>query len=173
MAERIEIAVTPADYDAFAVLVREYWAWLENRYADLPGFIGSVGGHQALEAELDTLSTVYGPPRGRVLLAYRGDEITGGVAMKDLGDGSCEMKRLYVPDRFQGHGTGRLLVHALIAAATADGFGLMRLDTGEQNTEAIAMYESIGFRRCPPHHEYPSELMAHLVFMERALDHQT
>lgn len=119
------------------MLIREYWAWLEDRYRDLPGFIDSVGGHQALDTELDSLSTTYGPPLGRVLLAYHGDEVAGGIAMKDLHDGSCEMKRLYVPARFQGHGTGRLLVHALIDAATADGFGLMRLDTGEQNSEAI------------------------------------
>ena len=39
--------------------------------------------------------------------------------MKDLGDGSCETKRL---------------------------------DTGEQNTEAIAMYESTSFR-WGPHHD--------------------
>ena len=89
--------------------------------------------------------------------------------MKDLGDGSCEMKRLFVPNRFQGQGTGRLLVRALIDAATADGFRLMRLDTGEQNSEAITMYESLGFRQCPPHHEYPTELMASLIFMERSL----
>ncbi len=170
MAERIEIATVDADYDAFGVLVREYWGWLEDRYVDLPGFIDSIGGHQALDAELESLSTIYGPPYGRVLLAYRGDEVTGAVAMKDLHDGSCEMKRLFVPERFHGHGTGRLLVLALIEAATADGFGLMRLDTGEQNTEAIAMYESMGFRHCRPHHEYPAELMAHLKFMERSLD---
>lgn len=89
--------------------------------------------------------------------------------MKDLRDGSCEMKRLYVPARFQGHGTGRLLVHALIDAAAADGYGLMRLDTGEQNSEAIAMYESMGFTHCPPHHEYPAELTERLKFMERSL----
>ena len=169
MPARIEVATADADYDAFGVLIREYWTWLEDRYHYVPGFIDSVGGNQALDAELDSLSTTYGPPLGRVLLAYNGDELAGGVAMKDLGDGSCEMKRLYVPARFQGHGIGRLLVHALIDAATADGFALMRLDTGEQNTEAIAMYESMGFRHCPPHHDYPAELLERLKFMERSL----
>jgi len=167
--DRIEVATLEADYDAFASLVREYWGWLEDRYADLPGFIDSIGDHQALDAELDSLRTMYGPPEGRVLLAYRGDVVTGGVAMKDLHDGTCEMKRLYVPERFHGQGTGRRLVSELIDRATADGFELMRLDTGQQNTEAIAMYESLGFRHCPPHHEYPAELVAFLRFMERPL----
>jgi hypothetical protein len=31
------------------------------------------------------------------------------------------------------------------------------------------MYESMGFRHCPPHHEYPAELMGRLKFMERSL----
>jgi len=150
-------------------LVREYWAWLQSRYVDRPGFIDSIGGHQAVDAELDALSSIYGPPDGRVLLAYRDDQVVGGVAMKNLHDGSCEMKRLFVPDRFQGRGTGRLLVRALIEVAAADGFALMRLDTGEQNSEAIAMYESLGFRHCRPHHQYPTELMASLKFMERSL----
>ena len=126
MPERIEIATREADYNAFGVLVREYWAWLQDRYIDRPGFIDSIGGHQALDAELDSLSTIFGPPEGRVLLAYRDDQVTGGIAMKDLHDGSCEMKRLFVPDRFQGQGTGRLLVRALIDVATADGFRLAK-----------------------------------------------
>jgi putative acetyltransferase len=169
MTARIEIATLDVDYDAFAVLVREYWTWLQNRYLDLPGFIDSVGGHQSLDAELDMLSSIYGPPAGRVLLAYQGTDIAGGVAMKDLHDGSCEMKRLYVPERFQCHGTGRLLVRTLIDVATSDGFRLMRLDTGEHNSEAIAMYESMGFVHCSPHQAYPNELMTHLRFMERPL----
>lgn len=100
MPERIEIATVAADYDAFAVLVREYWAWLEVRYVDLPGFNDSIGGHQALDVELDSLSTICGPPDGRVLLAYRGDLVIGAVAKKDLRDGSSEMKRLFVSERW-------------------------------------------------------------------------
>jgi GNAT superfamily N-acetyltransferase len=79
------------------------------------------------------------------------------------------MKRMYVGAQFHGHGTGRKLCEALIASAREDGFKLMRLDTGNLLKEAIAMYTSIGFRECPPHREYPSELMPYLVFMELPL----
>jgi GNAT superfamily N-acetyltransferase len=81
----------------------------------------------------------------------------------------CEMKRLFVPDRFRGSGTGRRLCEAIIASAKDAGFRLMRLDTGNLLTEAIELYKSIGFHICAPYHQYPEELMAYLVFMEMPL----
>ena len=169
MPEQIVVATTEDDYAAFGDLIREYWGWLQARYSDLPGFIDAVGGHQALDAELSSLRDTFGPPKGLVLLARRGDEVVGGIACRDLGDGSCEMKRLFVPDRFQGAGTGRRLCQALLDSARADGYEVMRLDTGYQNEEALTMYASLGFRECPPYHDYPADLMTHLRFMERSL----
>jgi GNAT superfamily N-acetyltransferase len=166
MPEQIVVARTDSEYEAFGDLIREYWEWLHLRYADIPGFIDTVGGHQALDAELEALPTTYGPPAGKTLLAVRDGQVSGGIAYRDLRDGSCEMKRLFVPDRFQGQGTGRKLSLALMATATADGYRLMRLDTGDLNAEALAMYESIGFRECPPYHDYPEDVMAHLRFMQ-------
>ena len=169
MADEIVVATTDDDYAAFGSLIREYWQWLEARYVDLPGFIDSIADHQALDAELATLREVYGPPGGRVLLALRDGQPVGGIAYRDMGDDICEMKRLFVPDRFQGRGTGRLLCNALLLAATVDGFRLMRLDTGRQNAEAIRMYESLGFVECAAYREYPATLIANLLFMERPL----
>ena len=79
------------------------------------------------------------------------------------------MKRLFVPDRFRGHGYGRKLCDALIRSAKDENFKLMRLDTGNLLAEAIAMYESIGFRRCAPYQQYPEKLMPYIVFMELPL----
>jgi GNAT superfamily N-acetyltransferase len=164
--DTVAMATTPRDYDAFAGLVREYVRWLHERYSDVPGLINGVSSHQALDNELENLATIYGPPQGRALLARRTGEITGCVAYHSLHDGSCEMKRLFVPERYQGHGTGRALCEALIAAAISDGYRLLRLDTGFLNSEALAMYGSMGFRECPPYRDYPEDLAVHLRFME-------
>jgi ribosomal protein S18 acetylase RimI-like enzyme len=96
-------------------------------------------------------------------------QISGGIAYRDLHDGSCEMKRLFVPGRFQGQSTGRLLCQGLLTAAAADGYRLMRLDTGNENAEALTMYESLGFHECPAYREYPADLMAHLRFLDKPL----
>jgi ribosomal protein S18 acetylase RimI-like enzyme len=169
MSAHIAAAESDDDYAAFGELVREYWGWLHDRYENVPGLIDGVGGHQALDDELGSLRVKYGPPAGLVLLARHDDVVTGGIAYRDLGGGVCEMKRLFVPDRFHGQGIGRRLCLTLMDAAVSNGYHMMRLDTGAHNDEAIAMYESLGFRECDPFHDYPAELLVHLRFMEKSL----
>lgn len=169
MSDLIYTATTASDYAAFATLVTEYVEWSRKRYAADVWFVEKVFGYQSLNAELLTLSSEYGPPHGKTLLASRDGQVVGAGAYRKLADGSCEMKRLYVGEQFHGHGTGRKLCEAIIASAREDGFQLMRLDTGNLLKEAISMYKSVGFRDCPPHRDYPAELMPYLVFMEMPL----
>jgi GNAT superfamily N-acetyltransferase len=169
MPGSVRVASTPSDFAAFAGLVAEYVDWCRSRYKDQPWFVERVFGHQALADELAALPLAYSAPRGKALLFVRAGGVAGGGALRRLADGSCEMKRLFVPDRHKGQGIGRRLCAALIESARGEGYPLMRLDTAALFTEAIAMYEAFGFRRCAPHLEYPPELMQHLVFMELPL----
>jgi ribosomal protein S18 acetylase RimI-like enzyme len=169
MAISIEPARSAQDYASFATLIEEYVGWCRTRFADDPWFVDMVFGHQALDSELAALSRAYGPPQGLTLLARVDGEVRGAGAYRWIGEGVCEMKRLYVPVRFQGMGLGRRLADALMIAAQAEGCRLMRLDSGKRHHEAIALYEALGFKPCPPYHDYPAALMPHLVFMERGL----
>jgi len=158
------------DYVAFGRLCREYVEWCRNRYQTIPWLIDEIFDYQSLEDELKALSTKYGPPYGRTLLSVaNGGDIVGGGAYRRLSDGVCELKRLYISGEARGRGIGRQLSEALTAAARTDGFSLMKLDTGNLMTEAIAMYASMGFKTCAPYHAYPNSIMPFLVFMEKAL----
>lgn len=165
----IRVAADEDDYRAFGMLIREYVAWCRTRYAHDPWFVDAAFGHQGLEAELEGLSKAYGPPKGKTLLALAGGEVKGACAYRRLSADTCEMKRLYVPSRFHGRGIGKQLCEALFAIAGQDGYGRMRLDTANLLTEAISMYKGLGFRECPPYHDYPPDLMPYIVFMERDL----
>jgi GNAT superfamily N-acetyltransferase len=169
MSYVIRTAQTPDDYAAFAVLIREYFEWMFDRYGELRPFIEAVGGHQGIERELDHLSGTFGPPAGKTLIAWAGDAAIGCVAYKDLHDGSAEMKRLFVPEAHQGVGLGRQLATEIVQLARRDGFERMRLDTGFLHDEAMRMYESMGFRPCDPYIDYPPDLMPHLRFYELSL----
>jgi len=162
-------ASTTSDYEAFARVVRDYVDWCRWRYRTDAWFVDQVLSHQSLDRELQDLSSSYGPPNGKTFLARDGDEVCGGVAYRRLSNDICEMKRLFVFDRFQGKGYGRRLCQALIAAAKDEGYKLMRLDTANLLSEAIALYESLGFRRCAPYIDYPDRLMPYLMFMEMPL----
>ncbi len=91
--------------EAFGALIDEFWTWTQHRYADQPELIDEVASTQGLGDELENLSTIYGPPEGRCLLALREGAYVGAVAYRNLGDRSCEMKRLFVRPEHQGLGS--------------------------------------------------------------------
>lgn len=169
MPEAIIEARTPADYGSFGALIVEYVQWCRARYREQAWLVEEVFSYQSLDGELQDLASAYGPPRGRTFLALRDAQVCGAGAYRRLADGSCEMKRLFVPDRCRGQGTGRRLCQALIEAARAEGFALMRLDTGTLFTEALGMYRGLGFQVCEPYYDYPPGILPHVVFMRLAL----
>jgi GNAT superfamily N-acetyltransferase len=162
-------ATTPEDFEAFGSVCRAYVEWCRERYSDMPWFVEEVFGYQALEDELKGLAQKYGQPAGRTMLAVGKHGVVAGGAYRRLSDTECELKRLYVTNEARGFGLGRKLSYALIRAATSDGYITMQLDTGNRLTEAISMYQSMGFDHIAPYHEYPKRLMPYLVFMEKSL----
>lgn len=79
----------------------------------------------------------------------------GGILFAaDEGGGYGEIKRMYVRPAFRGMGLGRRVLERLTAHARDAGITLLRLETGVDQVEAIGLYESMGFRRCPPFGPY-------------------
>ena len=153
-------ATSPKEIEAARELFREYSNWLQ---VDLC--------FQNFEKELAELPGGYEPPNGRLWLAFDGEKLAGCIAMRSLGDGFCEMKRLYVRPQFRGRGLGRLLAERLIEEARAIGYAKMRLDTlpGRMD-QAIAMYRSLGFHEIDRYYNNPYETA---MFMELDLTHRS
>jgi hypothetical protein len=85
----------------------------------------------------------------------------------DAGDGSAELKRVFVTAAARGLGVGRALLGAAEERARELGATTMRLETGLPQTAAIALYERAGYRHVPrfgPYVEDPTS-----VCMERDL----
>jgi ribosomal protein S18 acetylase RimI-like enzyme len=122
---------------------------------------------QGFDKELAELPGKYAPPKGRLFLAVDGDRTAGCVALREIGPGICEMKRLYVRPEFRGTGLGRTLAEKIIQAAREIGYRHMRLDTlpGKMD-RAIAVYRSLGFKEIEPYYNNP---VAGAVFMDLEL----
>jgi GNAT superfamily N-acetyltransferase len=154
MPELIFKARSTGDYGEFAKLIRAYVEWCRTRYQEHPWIVEAAFGYQSLDNELGQLSTSYGSPQGMALLAVSDGQIHGCVAYRKLSERVCEMKRLFVPDRFRGSGLGKRLCWRIMEGAKSDGFALMRLDTGYLFHEAQELYRSVGFVTCDPYNPY-------------------
>jgi ribosomal protein S18 acetylase RimI-like enzyme len=128
--------------DAVRELFREYAEW-----------VGSPICFESFTREMTELPGRYAP----LLIAFHDDQLAGCAALREIGDGIGEMKRLYVRPAFQGNGLGRSLVERVIAEANAARYQALRLDTLPKMERAIALYRSLGFHEIPPYGDNPPE----------------
>jgi len=127
------------------------WAAYQEFAPDLgavyPGYLADL-----LDVEVRLTS-------GTVLVAEVDGTITGTATLHtDAADGCFTWpqgwalaRALAVDPDARGHGTAKALVRAVIARAMRAGADELCLHTGEFMTAAIALYESLGFRRDPAH----------------------
>ena len=111
---------------------------------------------QNFDKELQELPGLYGEPQGRIILCEVDGKPAGCIALKPLQPGACEMKRLFVRPEFRGRSLGVQLAQRIIDDARSIGYSAMRLDTIRGKMEnAIALYESLGFRQISPYYANP------------------
>lgn len=111
---------------------------------------------QNFDKELAELPGVYGLPHGRLVLCQVDGKPAGCIALKQIEPGVCEMKRLFVRPEFRGKQLGLRLAKHIIDEARITGYSFMRLDTIRGSMDnAIAMYESLGFKEIPPYYNSP------------------
>ena len=74
---------------------------------------------------------------------------------------------MYVRPAYRGLGLGQGMLDHLAGYARERRAGLLRLETGIYQTEAIGLYERYGFRRRPPFGEYRDDPMS--VYYEKSI----
>jgi GNAT superfamily N-acetyltransferase len=159
----------PAELDDVRVLMRAFVTWHRARHVEDIDLIERYFDQRAFDEELAGLPGKYARPHGRLLIAYLDGKPAGCVALRDLGDGVCEMKRMFVPEAFRGRGVGRALAERIVAEGKEAGYRAMRLDTSRRQSEAMQLYERAGFKRIPPYYDLADDVKDWLVFFELAL----
>ena len=140
----LEIRAERSDEDPGRILLEEFTREVETRY---PGS-NLDRGPSATPAEL-------APPGGCFLVAYSGAKPVGCGALKRLDDRTAEIKRVYVRPAARGEGISRRLLARLEEAAREAGYTRVRLDTGERQPEAQALFRSSGYVEIPDYNANP------------------
>ncbi|MFI9811486.1 GNAT family N-acetyltransferase [Saccharothrix variisporea] len=80
-----------------------------------------------------------------VLLARSGDMALGCVVVTAPVDGAAEVKRLWTDPAHRGRGVASALLNTGIDHLARTGVGTVRLSVWKWRTDAIALYERLGF----------------------------
>ncbi|HEY0662253.1 MAG TPA: helix-turn-helix domain-containing GNAT family N-acetyltransferase [Lysobacter sp.] len=95
------------------------------------------------------------PPTGAFLLARGDGEALGCGALKVIGAGIGEIKRMWVAPAARGLGIAQRLLDALEQQAVAMHLHTLRLDTNKSLTEALALYANNGYREIARYNDNP------------------
>ena len=112
---------------------------------------GAVGeGYGPGDDEVQAMSQHYHDEnRARYFVVTLDGVVAGGCGIASFSaDGHvCELRKLFLLPEFRGLGIGKALTMASLGYARSKGYRQCYLDTLSGMTSAIALYESLGFRR--------------------------
>ncbi|WP_329416247.1 GNAT family N-acetyltransferase [Streptomyces sp. NBC_00704] len=147
MTERGEVAVVrrpgrdAAAEDGFAALLAAYHLRTQTEKGE------AVTGVDALpdryRAEISDPRTAFADDV--VLTALHGGVAVGCLVLTAPADGRSEIKRVWTDPEHRGRGIASALLRAALAAAAADGTSAVRLSVWAWRTEAVSLYERLGF----------------------------
>ncbi len=107
-----------------------------------------------------------------VILIARDDDggAIGCGALRELGPGTAELKRMYIVPAARGRGVSKAVLAALEDAARERGWTTLRLETGPRQPEAIGLYSGAGYRPVSAFGTYAGDPGAtDSLFFERVL----
>jgi DNA-binding MarR family transcriptional regulator/GNAT superfamily N-acetyltransferase len=146
VASMVELTVEDPRHPQARYCIAAYFDELAHRFE--AGFDPSAS-NPADDADLT-------PPAGLLLLAtLHGDPVGCGALRFHDGDGSAEVKRMWVAPAARGLGLGRRLLTELERLAAEHGTARLRLETNRSLVEAIALYRATGYGEVPAFNDEP------------------
>lgn len=122
-------------------------------------FVSRYGSPDEGPIEVDSFE----PPHGAFFVGYVGDSAvaSGAWRRREVAvfgtTATAEIKRMYVVPHARGNGYARAVLAHLEDTARTAGAEAMVLETGTRQPEAIALYESEGYRQIANYGHYRDE----------------
>lgn len=100
-------------------------------------------------------------------VARNGDEVVGCCALVEAGDGTAEIKRMFVDPEARGLKVASKLMNALEGLAGEKQLTAVQLETGIYQPEAIGLYRKYGYIEIEPFGSYLPDPLS--LFMEKRI----
>ena len=152
MSEGLTIAVERAEREDVRALLQTVVSWSDELYPP--------------ESRHGLDLAAYERPDVTLFVARERGVALGCGAYQLQGDGSAELKSMFVVPQARGRGVGQAIL-AAIEHALRGRVATLRLETGVKQQPAIRLYEAAGFRRCGPFGSYRDDPLS--IFMEKPL----
>lgn len=131
--------------------------------AELDGYLNYL--YPSISNPLMSISELRAPEVS-FLVAREGEKLLGcGALVQRQGYG--EIKRMMVSPAARGKGLGSKILHAIEVQALAYDLQVLRLETGTQQPESIALYRRAGYSDIAPFGDYKPDPQSR--FMEKRL----
>jgi GNAT superfamily N-acetyltransferase len=146
----LDVTIQPADPlgDEALRLLQEMQEEAVSRYSD-------VIDASAPPPTNDTLV-----PRSVFLLAWNDGHAVACGALRPIDAETAEVRRMFVVRTARRRGIAQRMLVELERRAAEFGYRLVRLETGNRQPEAVALYESNGFRRIPPYGSHVGDALS-------------
>ncbi|WJV53474.1 GNAT family N-acetyltransferase [Prodigiosinella aquatilis] len=135
--------ITVGDNAAIASVIRRVSAEFE---------LTADKGYTVSDPDLDVLFQVYSRSKSAYWLVVYDDEIVGGGGIAPLSGGDkdiCELQKMYFLPVARGKGMAKQLALKALDFARRQGFQRCYLETTSHLTNAISLYEKLGFQHIP------------------------
>lgn len=130
-------SATPADQHAIIALVRRVLPEFELPY-DPSG----------ADSDVQDIETSYMKAGGSFeVITNEAGEVIGTAGLLRLNDRSGRLRKMYLDPAYRGRGLGAMLLRRAIDFAERSGLERIELDTVQNMTAAILLYEAHGFVR--------------------------
>lgn len=108
-------------------------------------------GFGVADPHLDNLYDFYHQQGGHYWVVLKDQHILGGAGLAPLAGGDaqrriCELQKMYFLPEARGSGAGKALAELILQTARDEGYKLCYLETTAALTEAMALYQKLGFK---------------------------
>lgn len=123
----------------------------QNTSENMKAYLKKAFNDKQLEKELSN-------SKSQFFIVYVDDEVAGYLKIniyeaqsEKMGDEFLEVERIYVREKFQKHGLGKVLINKAIKIAKEYNKNKIWLGVWEKNENAIGFYKNMGFTQTGSH----------------------